>query len=168
MSNTDIHVHIEVLMDGVWHHYANPSMGRSDIIFRLFAGLETYSEKYPVDFKPVPSIIGLPDNLSPVTRHVYERDKLNTPDIHHEGVATKDDLVEMQRILNLAETTAKSDMQKFMLSKCGASAMVNDVLTRFNPSLDLEEDVFHTYISGNAIHEHEGFDDVRVVFWFDS
>ena len=168
MDRTDLHVHIEVLKDGVWHHYANPSMKRSDIVFKLFAGLETYRHKFPVEVNRIPTREGLPDDMSVITKLAYEYDKTHLTIIHHEGVATKADLVEMRRVLNMAKQFGKSEMQKFVFGKFGSDTDTTAIVNAFDPKVDLEEDIFHTYISGEAITRHENYDDVRVVFWFDN
>lgn len=143
----DMHAHIEVLHDGKWLHYASPNIKRSDILFKLFAGQSSYAQKIPYTAKPVPSIKKLPDNRSDGTRIDYAQDQKNLTELHHAGVATKNDLVLIQAELQDAAETAK----------------VHGI--KFKP--DLEEDIFHTYINGNLIHEHRGYDDVRIIFWFD-
>ena len=38
---------------------------------------------------------------------------------------------------------------------------------KFSLEKDLEESYFHCYIDGGAIATHKGFDDARLIFWFD-
>ena len=38
---------------------------------------------------------------------------------------------------------------------------------KFSLEKDLEESYFHCYIGGGAIATHKGFDDARLIFWFD-
>ena len=86
---------------------------------------------------PVAKINEIPDNISEVTRICLETDCKNYR-LHGFGVLDCDDMKELQKQLR-------------------------DIFENY----DLEEDVFKTYIGGNAICIHAGFDDARIVFWFD-
>lgn len=170
MNSTDFHVHIEVLKDGTWHHYANPAMPRNDVLFKLFAGIESYKGKYPVEIKRVldESRFRLPDDISIVTAIAYREDNHSCHNLHHEGFATKDDLIKMQHVLNTTTSNAERALKDFAISSFGAGEIATNIIAEFNPKVDLEEDIFHTYICGNEIAAHTGFNDVRVVFWFDN
>ena len=44
----DIHLHIEVKMDGKWHHYNHPDVGGNYALFGLMAGVRGSSSLFPV------------------------------------------------------------------------------------------------------------------------
>lgn len=56
----DIHLHTEIKVNGVWHHYSQPRIGRSYHLFCKMAGV-----RGPIDgIVPVSEPRGLPDGLS--------------------------------------------------------------------------------------------------------
>ena len=34
--------------------------------------------------------------------------------------------------------------------------------------LDLEGSIFHTYVNGNTLAQHQGWDDLRIIGWYDN
>lgn len=60
----DIHLHTEVKINGVWHHYGAPSIDRSYQLFGKMAGVRG-------DTEPVSPPKGLPPDMSPVTAFAY-------------------------------------------------------------------------------------------------
>lgn len=63
----DIHLHIEVKIDGTWQHYANPWVGRSYDLFTLLAGIRSTG-----NFKPIAEPKGLPADCNPLTRFILD------------------------------------------------------------------------------------------------
>ena len=63
----DIHVHIEVKLDGRWEHYANPSVLRHYTLFTLLANVRSTSE-----IKPISEPRGLPEDCNGLTRYELE------------------------------------------------------------------------------------------------
>lgn len=139
---TTLHSHIEVKKDGIWYHFAAPAVERDYLVFAAISGerLDSLSESLQKRVKPQASVKGLPNDLSLVTRVSYEQDK--GLGLHGEGVLTSTD------IKNLQEHLWEFD-------------------DRNGYRLDLEWNIFRTYISSSAIHVHKGWDDARIVFWYD-
>jgi len=142
-----IHVHIEVKKDGVWHHFGAPTVNQNYELFAVIAGerLDDFRDSERQKIRPVAKIHSLPEDISLVTCISYEQDK--GLGIHNIGVLTADDLIKLQ-----------------------------DQLYELNPwvdrtacsKLDLEWSLFHTFINGNILADHQGWDDLRIVFWFDN
>ena len=80
--------------------------------------------------------------MSGMTSYCYSLDEKNFHP-HHRGWLSSEEVATLQRRLNELQP------EKSMLEK------------------DLEEAYLHCYISDNAISAHRGFDDSRIVFWFD-
>lgn len=133
-----IHMHIEVRSGDTWHHYAAPHMFRNGIFFDLVAGING-------KLQPVVPPRGLPENLSFITRHDWEQDSKSYR-LHHAGWLSAEELAELQERLK---------------EVCGNSA-------RSHLDYDLEEGFLHTYINGNALTLHQGWNDLRFIFWFDN
>ena len=57
----DIHVHTEVKIDGVWHHYGNPWVARNYALFGLMAGVRDGEQE------PIVQPRGLPANATELT-----------------------------------------------------------------------------------------------------
>lgn len=62
---SDIHVHTEIKVAGVWHHFSQPRIGRAYWLFALMAGVRT-SEVVPQSLFGEPR--GLPEGLSFTTQ----------------------------------------------------------------------------------------------------
>lgn len=60
---TDIHVHVEVMINNKWHHYNNPSIDRNYKLFGKMGGVRLYD-----DITPIAPTRGLPDDLSEITK----------------------------------------------------------------------------------------------------
>ena len=142
---TSIHAHVEVKKDGQWHHYHAPIVERNYELFGMMAGVRAMLTRDGRLFKPVASIKGLPEDISLVTKVAYEQDK--GKGVHHESVLTAEDIVKLQDLLYWAHP---------------------EVVRTGIDELDLEYSIFRTYINGNCIHSHQGWDDVRIVCWFDN
>ena len=133
-----IHMHIEVKSGDTWHHYAAPNMFWNAVFFDLVAGI--YDK-----LQPVAPLRGLPENLSFVTQHDWKQDSENFRP-HHVGWLKAKELIELQGRLNYiyAESTK-------------------------NPiSYGLESGLLNTFINGNSLASHQGWDDLRLIFWFDN
>lgn len=133
-----IHMHIEVKKNGRWLHYSAPAINRDQTFFGMVAGLDTGIE-------PVVPPKGLPDDLSEVTLFCLEQDKENYK-IHHATWLGTNELFDLQ------------DALKAYHEPLGHGPLV----------YDLEYAYFNTYINGNSIAQHQGWDDVRLVAWFDN
>ncbi len=59
----DIHCHIEIKVEGTWHHYSAPNVDRSYRLFARMAGVRNTG-----GVKPIAPNRGLPEDMSLVTR----------------------------------------------------------------------------------------------------
>lgn len=137
-----IHMHIETKKNGQWHHFSAPALMRDSWFFALLRGqdMELAQNK---GIKPVAPIKGLPDDLSFVTAFCHEQDKKSYK-IHHESWLGADELVTLQE-------------------------RMDDIFKDKDPlERDLDYSYLHTYINGNSVASHQGWDDVRLIFWFDN
>ena len=142
---TTIHAHIEVKKDGKWLHYGNPDVNTNYILFACINGLdkEEFKQRYFYHLiHPAAKVNELPDDISEVTKICLEMDKSDHARLRGFGVLDSEDIEKLQQNIN--------EINKSSVKQC-----------------DLEEDIFKTYIGGGAIAQHRGFDDVRIVFWFD-
>ena len=85
----------------------------------------------------------LPADMSEVTAFCYEQDS-NMCRLHGEFVLTAEDIKNLQK--HLWEENEYDPKAKW----------------------DLEDAIFHTYINGNTISAHQGWDDVRIIGWYDN
>lgn len=139
----NMHAHIEVKRFGKWGHYAAPHVVRDYKLFNLIAGVRADDIANPQ--LPVCTHFELPEDMSIVSRTCLEQE--SGFGAHHKGWLDADEIRELQRRLY----DIYPDVQRTGIDEC-----------------DLEESIFHTYIAGNCIADHQGFDDVRLVFWFDN
>lgn len=122
--STTMHAHIEVKRGNAWLHFAAPTVEPNYDLFEAMGGGRQYGNVKNL------AVMGLPDNISEVTRFCYGQDKENMH-LHRAG---------------WIDTEAM----------CFITRNIADI-----------EETFHTYINGNAIVSHDGWDDVRIVFWYD-
>lgn len=147
---TTLHAHIEVKLDGKWQHFAAPCVERNYILFAVLAAVRRQDANAalghmdPFEVTTVPWCAKLPEDISEVTA-VCHRKESEQYDLHHEGWLEGRFIPTLQQELN-----------RYMSYKAK------------NGPMDLEEDIFHTYINGSSIAAHDGFEDVRIVFWFDN
>lgn len=143
----NIHTHIEVQKDGMWHHYSAPSIRRDYFLYAVIAGerLDCLRKSEQEEIRPVAKCKMLPDDITQVTRICYEQDK--ALGIHNISVLTAEDLVELQsKLYEYNPWVQRTGLDEY----------------------DLEHSVFGTYINGNTLAQHQGWDDLRVICWFDN
>lgn len=139
---TEMHAHIEVLRNDVWYHFAAPIL-TNRIIFAAINGksIECFEESFQKKIHPKASCKGFPSNASEVTKICYKHDE-KACCLNGAGVLTSDDINALQdHLWKLHEYEPRSH---WML-----------------------EELFHTYINGGKIEDHHGWDDARIVFWYD-
>lgn len=134
-----IHCHLEVFDGDKWYHWSAPCIYRDSIFFDLVA--EIYGK-----LDSIVPLRGLPDDMSEVTKICYEQDKESYYP-HHEGWLSAQELDLLQ--LRLVQYYKK-------------------IPTKNPREYDLEDHYFHTYIHGNSIVLHQGWEDARFIFWFDN
>lgn len=142
---TTIHAHIEVKKNNTWFHYATPDVNRNYMLFAATNGerLEDFRPNVRDKIIPQTSIKGLPDDISDITKICYEYD-INGRHVHGEGALTANDIRNLQRHLYELNEMELNYQNKWCL-----------------------ETLFKTYINDGTIASHKGWDDARIVFWYD-
>lgn len=130
--------HIEYRKNDCWLHYAAPHTARDYRLIALVTGVRNETNR----IRPLVAPRGLPADLSEITRICREQDAGNA--IKGETWLTGTEFAELQK----RWTELNPDQSQL--------------------DTDFEERVFGTYgPGGSAIADHQGFDDVRIVFWVD-
>jgi hypothetical protein len=161
---SDIHLHTEIKVNGVWHHYSNPRISRDYDLFAKLADVRNDDE-----ITPIAEPRGLPDDLSFTTK--FDADYWGR-DGHSHSWLTGKELAEALRWYDklVVERSQKSESPKTWYSAeheffgylfgndwgsqtCGHDdCKENSALARAcRAERDLQPDV----------------EDVRCVFWFD-
>lgn len=133
-----IHAHVEVKVDGKWEHFNAPLVERNYTLFSLLG-----SEALDCVQKSAAVIDGIPDDISVLTRMCFAQDQFMYKPYHLGWVSSHG-----LRLLQEEYREATPDV----------SVLEND----------FEHSIFRCYVGGNAISMHDGFDDSRLVFWFDN
>jgi len=135
-----IHTHIEYkAADGRWLHWGAPHVKPNYRLFALIAGVRSEDN----GIRAMIPCRGLPKDASETTLLGYTQDAL-AYGLHHDTWLGADEFAELQKRW-----------------------------TEMNPDwrpleTDFEESVFRTYgPGGSALASHQGFEDMRAIFWFD-
>lgn len=139
----DIHLHIELKIDGEWHHYSAPSVDRSYPLFQLMADVRGAWE----ELKPVSKPKGLPNDITKITELCSRRDNYHD----HSWLSAEEITILYER------------WQAWQISE-GRKQWDND--------LDLPGK-FSYFEGNSWIHFRpgenlKGVEDIRFVFWFDN
>lgn len=133
---TDIHAHVEVKVGGKWLHFNAPHVDRDYRLFTKLAGVRDVE-----DVEPIAQPRGLPDDVSDVTRILYERERRKS---HSESFITRGEI-------ELLSDWYIKHRPKEHHGLEGVFGYIDG-----NP--------LHALGGGS---EPELFEDVRIVFWFD-
>jgi hypothetical protein len=140
----DIHLHIEIKVNGKWEHFAAPSVNRWYELFEKMAGVCGDIE----NAISVPK--GLPQDLSALTQHIYDYEKR---DAECASYLTGNEIVELSE----------------WLDKYGKQ--VNAVINYDLESGILKTYLLGNSFAGFYKYPEESpewIEDVRFVFWFDN
>jgi len=138
----DIHLHIEIKIDGVWHHYAHPSVRRDYQLFAKMGGVRNYDN----EIEPIGELRGLPTDVSLITKRDYERWSVNG---HSHGWLSSAELVVLEDWNHARDSRMENDLEYSILS-----------CYLFGNSFA----GFHKYPKERITW----LEDVRFVFWFDN
>lgn len=138
----DIHVHIEVKMEGEWRHYSNPHVERNYRLFSLMADVRNYK-----DLEPISQPKGLPSDVTYLTRVDHEHWGV---DVHDESYLTIGELIEL----------------KYRWKKLNHKNPMNEFLEIVFHTYVFSRGItgWYEYPSDN----HMDIEDLRIVFWFDN
>jgi hypothetical protein len=151
----DIHLHTEIKVNGVWHHYSQPRINRSYALFSKLAGVRAVE-----DVTPIVEPRGLPPDLSFTTQLDYAYAEQCYPP-HDESWLTGE---ELEDVLNWL--TARKEEERKRLGAAGQEV----------EWFDAHHHMFG-YLFGNGwklYPDERGsaypaeIEDVRAVFWFDN
>lgn len=143
----DIHLHTEVKINGVWHHYSCPSVRRFYSVFARMANVRNPPGKNHIE--PIAEPRGLPSDCSPVTLLSFQRWK---EDAHHESWLNAEEIAGLcDFIENKLLLIAKEDWHSWTSENFG-----------YLEGNGWEE--FHQYPE----ERDEIIEDIRFVFWFDN
>lgn len=138
---TSISAHIEVKKDGQWYHFGNPIVEQNYQLFALINGVR--NDRFQI-LRPVAKINRLPDDMSFVTRACVEQNK---PYVYSPCVLSSKDLEELQdRLYQLNPGVRRTGIDE----------------------LDLEYSIFRHYVNGSSLADHPGWDDLRIIIWYDN
>ena len=138
----NIHAHIEVKHNDAWEHFSAPCVIRDYKLYRLMgSNRDVAGLRTVIGVKP-----GMPADASIITRRCLELDT----DQYGKSI------VNTAHVIDAAGIAALQDAYRNARPELSL------------PESDLEETIFHCYIAGNPIFAHDGFEDVRIVYWFDN
>jgi hypothetical protein len=138
----NIHLHIEIKIEGQWEHYGCPFMPRDYVLYGKMAGVRAE------DIDPICPPKGFPTDATFITKIDYYRDYH-----HHASWFNIEEIRELELWFNQRAIDAAKDFLWYP----GASWF-----------LYLEQ--MTGYLFGNGFYKSEahGIQDVRFVFWFDN
>lgn len=140
----DIHLHTEVKIDGVWHHYSAPSIGRNYSIFAKMAGVRKD------DPLPIAQPRGVPSDATFLTRFDYE---MEGADAHTPSWLGAKEIAELVGWID--ETFPSTDHLDWESRNIGYF---------FGNSFE----GFSKHPSDYTGDIERGIEDVRWIFWFDN
>jgi len=141
----DIHLHVELLIDGKWVHYNHLDTDRNYYLFSKMADVRS-DQQWTKKIVPISKPKGLPDNLSDVTLLDLIRWE---SDAHSQSWLSSHEVAELYRWMS--ETETNNGYPKWFRQSFG-----------YLFSGGYED--FHK----NTEETPEGIEDFRFVFWFDN
>jgi hypothetical protein len=142
----DMHLHIELEIDGEWEHYGHPNISRDYTLFAKMADVRNYAE-----IEPISVAKGVPDDMSKITKLNYER---WDSDAHS---ASWLNIVEIMQLESWLKSRKTPD---------------NNYLCYHLEHSILHTYLFGNSFSGTVKYPEDmeglGIQDVRFVFWFDN
>lgn len=139
----DIHLHVEIKLNGKWEHWNHPYIVRNYSLFAKMAGVRAYCN----EVEPISKPRGLPGDISVVTK--FDADCWKNDGHSHSWL----NAVEAGEVQEWFEKRFKNECQHPPLF---GYVFGNDVHTIVKHPGDCEDLVA------------KGFSDVRIVFWFDN
>lgn len=135
----DIHLHIELKINGNWENYSATSVPRNYQLFGLMAGVRDRG------IEPISQPKGLPDDISLITKLHYDS---------YGAYSHSPSWLNENEIKILKERASKEiDLENFL---------------SFEHNFLSDTFIFGYYICSEEERAKEFYDDIRFVFWFDS
>jgi hypothetical protein len=137
----DIHLHVEVEIDGRWEHYSHLTVARNYEVFDMMAGVRHDDDHTAIAISPPR---GLPNDITFLTR--LDADKW-APDAHDASWLSGDEAVQVQRFADKKWSNEYTHPPIFGYL--------------FGNYLNSWKDGLHESMGGRIT-------DCRIVFWFDN
>ena len=143
--STTLYAHIEVKFEGRWEHFAACSVYKNYLLSAAINGTRADNLAAGREIpKPAAGRTGIPADATAVTKACIAREV--GPEPANACVLDAEQIQEVQdEMYRVRPEVKKTGIDQF----------------------DFEHSVFHTYINGNAIAAHTGFEDVRMICAFD-
>ena len=145
MMGCDIHVHVEVKINGTWHHYNQPDTRRNYELFAKMAGVRNWDDS---GIEPISPPRGLPEDASFTTQ--FDNYAHWGDDGHSHSYLALPELVELKEWAR--EQNFREELPGWWFEEQFGFLFSNSIT-------QLDE-----YRKGYP----EGVEDVRLVFWFDN
>jgi hypothetical protein len=140
---TDIHLHVELRVNGRWEHYAMPSVDRWYSLFGVMAGVRGGEQ-------PIVQPKGVPEDMSVITRLCYEYDG---QDAHTASWFNEEEINRLSCWLEQKQKLNQYSGYSLEYGVLKGTYLFGDGLTDFKTCPGCLP---------------KGCDSVRLVFWFDS
>lgn len=137
-----IYASIEVRRGSTWYVYSQPNVTMCSEIYDMLTG--RVPDGIPAGMMPVIHK-GVPGNMSVVAADTFNRAEQDYAP-RNVGWMDSGNIKKAQELMYALNPNVK---------KTGIDVF------------DFEHSVFRTYINGNAISSHDGWDDSRLIFWTD-
>jgi hypothetical protein len=134
----DIHIHSEIKVNGVWHHYAQPDVGRNYDLFAKMAGVRNYN------IQPIDQPRGLPEDATFTTKFDFER---WGSDVHSASWLNSEEIVELFKWLREGD---------------------DHHVGQFGWFFGNHFDDWSKYPTDFQYLKDRGLEDFRFIFWFDN
>lgn len=145
----DIHLHIEVKIEGIWHHYAAPSINRNYYLFEKMAGVRGDVNNAISPPK------GFPNNATELTNIVYQNEECGSHSVSWLGIDEIMKLEDWLKSISTKETDgyAKYDLEYDILR----TYLGGDSFTGWKRDPEVGSPLSPAMV-----------EDVRFIFWFDN
>lgn len=105
----DIHLHIEIKLNGKWEHYGCPSIDRNYRLFTKMAGIKNYT-----GITPIAQPKGLPEDLTIITQFDA---KDWEDDAHDSSWLNKEEIVQLSDFLDILSKAEKKQSIRYDLEQ---------------------------------------------------
>lgn len=146
----DIHVHTEVKVDGVWHHYGAPNTTRNYALFSKMANVRNDEPGDKDYIEPIAEPRGLPDNATALT--LFDNKRWNS-DGHSHSWLNAGEIAALVLWLEQYAKEQRWDLNIWLWEPDNFGYLFGNTWSGF------------TRYPGDRL---EGLKDVRWVFWFDN
>lgn len=164
----DIHVHLEIEIDGQWHHYNSINLYRNYTLFAKMADVRNDGS-----ITPLSTCRGLPENISVVTK--LDVDSWGNDGHSHSWLNAKEisEIISFHRSLyfDIPEHIPEEQWDKYVHEKIRLGKLTESERTAYSN--------IHSqwgYLFGNPLEGYVKYktdypkevEDIRLIFWFDN